>query len=102
MKKPEECNQIADIREAIDKIDQNIVDLIGVRAEYVQAAAEYKADVNSVKAPHRVREMLQKRRQWAADKSLDPDFVARIFSLMVDYFVNQELKEWSAGTKNED
>ena len=102
MKKPEECNNIGDIRDAIDTIDRNIVDLIGARAEYVQAAAEYKTDTESVKAPQRVREMLGKRRQWAATKSLDTEFIGRIFSLMVDHFVNQELRQWTANDKNKD
>ena len=101
MKKAEECRSIEEIREAIDTIDKNIVEFIGQRAAYVTAAAEFKTDTDSVKAPQRVREMLKKRRQWASGKSLDPEFVARLFALMVDYFVNQELKQWTSVDKGE-
>lgn len=72
MKKPDECQNMEEIREAIDKIDRNIISLITERAEYVYAAAKFKMDKTSVKADDRVKAMLQKRAEWAEEKNLNP------------------------------
>lgn len=38
MKTPEDCTGLADIREAIDRIDLDIVQALGRRMDYVKAA----------------------------------------------------------------
>ncbi len=83
-----------DIRAEIDSIDSQIVALIGERAGYVEAATQFKTDQNAVKAPDRVKRILEKRRQWATEANIDPDIIERIFSTLVDYFINKEMKSW--------
>ena len=96
MKKPEDCADLQDVREAIDTIDENIIDLIGQRAGYVQVATKFKTDTASVKAPDRVSQMLDQRKKWAKKNQLDLDFIETVFSTMVDYFINKEMKQWSS------
>ena len=40
MKKPENCENMNDIRSAIDEIDKDIVTKIALRAKYVSSAAK--------------------------------------------------------------
>ena len=100
MKKPEACGDLSEIRSAIDRIDMQLIDLISARAGYVKAAAKFKADTGAVKAPERVRKMLEERKQWAREHQLDPGFVEKIFTGMIDYFIDGELKQWSAENTN--
>jgi len=83
-----------DIREQIDAIDYEIISLISKRAGYVHKAAEFKTDETSVKAPDRVKKMLEKRKVWAEEKSISPEFIEKMYSDMVGYFINKEMQKW--------
>jgi len=88
------CQNMDDIRKEIDSIDYEIISLISKRAEYVNKAAQFKTNEASVKAPNRVKSMLAKRKQWAQEKGLNPLFIEKMYSDMVSYFINKEMKEF--------
>ncbi|WP_299407994.1 isochorismate lyase [Acaryochloris sp. IP29b_bin.148] len=88
------CRDMTDIRRAIDQIDAQVIELLGQRFEYVKAAAQFKADTQSVQAPERLKMMLQQRRQWAEAAGLDPDVVEKLYRDLVDYFIKSELAHW--------
>ena len=94
MLNPNDCQNMNDIREQIDSIDYEIISLISKRAGYVNKAAEFKTDEASVKAPDRVKSMIEKRKQWAKDKEIEPEFIENMFFHMVEYFINKEMKKW--------
>ena len=62
MKQPQDCQNIQDIREAIDSLDRDIINKFGKRFEYVKAAAKFKSNTGEVKAEERFKTMLQQRR----------------------------------------
>ena len=93
MKKPNECKNIHDIRNEIDGIDKEIISLIAQRAKYVSAAAKFNKDQQSVKAPDRVKEMLEKRAMWAEKKNLDPEIIKKIYTLLVQFFIKEEMNQ---------
>lgn len=90
MKSAAECTSLAEVRTAIDTLDRELLTLLGRRAAYVHAAARFKTDAASVRAPDRVQAMLEQRRAWALEEGLDPDVVAELFSLLVTYFIRRE------------
>jgi len=90
VKLPEECASLAEVRAAIDTLDRELLELLGRRAGYVHAAAHFKTDTASVRAPERVRAMLEQRRIWAAEEGLDPEMAAQLFTLLVEYFTRRE------------
>jgi isochorismate pyruvate lyase len=92
MKKPQECNDMADIRAEIDQIDRQIINLIGERFDYVKAAAKFKTTTASVKAPERFQAMLADRRDWAEVEGLNPDVIAKMYTDLVNYFIAEEMK----------
>ena len=83
-KRPEECSSIDDIRAEIDRLDRQIVALIGERAGYVQAAAKFKTSTAKVRAAERFEAMLRRRRSWAEEQGLDPDMVEELYRDMVN------------------
>jgi isochorismate pyruvate lyase len=93
MKSPAECASIEEVRAAIDTIDQEIVQALGLRFEYVKAITRFKKTEADVRAPARRAQVLADRRAWAAEVGLDPDVVEQIYVLLIDHFVAQELKE---------
>jgi isochorismate pyruvate lyase len=94
IKRPEECSSIDDIRAEIDRIDQQIVTLIGERAGYVQAAAKLKTSAADVRAAERLEAMLRQRRAWAEEQGLDPDMIEKLYRDMVNHFIRQEMAHW--------
>ena len=94
MKKPEECKSINDVREAIDQIDNEIILLLARRALYVYEAVKYKISVKTVRDEERQQKMLTKRKEWARLNNLNPDFIEGLYKYIVEFFVNEEIKEW--------
>ena len=96
MKRPNECRDMQDIRAEIDRIDREVIGLLGRRFQYVQAAAAFKTSVATVRAPERFQAMLERRRQWAEEEGLAPDAIEKMYRDLVNYFVEEELKTWKA------
>jgi len=96
LKKPNECQNMNDIREKIDRIDRNVISLISERAQYVNAASTFKKDKKAVKAPDRVKAILQKLAEWAKEKNNNCENIYRI-----GYFViSEEMSRWKKENKN--
>lgn len=97
-KEPAECSGMEDIRAEIDRLDKSIIALIGKRFQYVQAAAKFKTSESSVRAPERFKAMLQQRRLWAQEQGLSPDAIEKLYSHLVNHFIEEEMKRWRSGT----
>ncbi|HLK67053.1 MAG TPA: chorismate mutase family protein [Bryobacteraceae bacterium] len=90
MKTPTDCNSLADVRSAIDRVDEQMMALLGLRADYVRNAARFKASEAEVAAPDRLASMIETRRKWAEREKLDPDFVERLYRDLVAHFIELE------------
>jgi isochorismate pyruvate lyase len=97
LRPPEACESLEDVRGAIDGLDREILSLLGTRARYVAAAARFKTDPRGVRAPERQKAMLARRRDWAEEEGLDPDFVEGLYESIVSHFVGKELDHWQGG-----
>jgi isochorismate pyruvate lyase len=94
MKTPEECQDMQEIRKEIDQIDKNVIDLLGLRFNYVKAVAKFKKNELEVNAPDRLVTMLSHRRNWAKEKNLSPEVIEKMYRDLVNYFIDQELKHF--------
>jgi isochorismate pyruvate lyase len=86
------CNSIEEVRENINRIDREIVELISQRSRYVEQAAKFKKTTEDVKAPSRVEEVISKVRNLADENDIDPDIVEKIYRTMIACFIDYELK----------
>lgn len=94
-------SSIEDVREAIDEIDKDIINLLGKRLKYVEKASEYKKTEESVKAPDRVKKMLIQRKKWAYEKKLSMIFIEDLFKMITNYFIEKEKNKWIIKNKFE-
>ncbi|MBW4647223.1 MAG: isochorismate lyase [Kastovskya adunca ATA6-11-RM4] len=101
MKLPEECANMQDIRAEIDQLDRQIIAALGKRFAYVKAAAKFKISQTSVKAPERVKAMLQQRRLWAEAEGLNPDVIEQMYQNLVNYFLEEELQRWRSPSNSD-
>jgi isochorismate pyruvate lyase len=92
MKQPKECTSITDVRNEIDGIDQQIVELIGKRFQYVKEIIRFKKNEDDVLAKKRYDEVFQLRRQWAEQQGVNPDVIEEIYKTMVHHFIDEQMK----------
>jgi isochorismate pyruvate lyase len=93
---PENCTSMDDIRAEIDNMDKDIIAILGKRFKYVEAAAKFKTSKTSVRAPERFKLMLEKRRDWAVKEGLSPDAIEKMYSDLVNHFIQQEMNRWQS------
>lgn len=96
MKKAEECQNIEDIREAIDHIDHSIVKMIASRTAYVHKAAEFKKSEESVKDPDRVSRVINSKKELARTYGASPELIGKLYQMMIEFFVSEEMSEWKS------
>ncbi len=89
---------MTEIRAEIDRLDRQVVALIGQRFGYVKAASKFKSSATTVAAPERFEAMLTQRRAWATEEGLNADAIERMFRDLVTHFIEEELKHWEATT----
>ena len=99
MKTPEQCESMADIRAEIDRLDRQVVALLGQRFSYVKAASKFKTSETTVRAPERFQSMLQQRRTWAEEEELNPDAIEKMYQDLVNHFIDEEMKHWKKSRK---
>ena len=93
---PDECSDMNDIRSEIDHLDQAVIKLLGLRFKYVLAASKFKTSEISVRAPERFKSMLAKRREWAEAEGLSPDAIEKLYSDLVNHFIEEEMHQWKS------
>ena len=92
MKKPQECKSISEVREGIDLIDKQLIELIGKRYQFVKEIVKFKSNKEDVEAKPRYDEVLRVRREWAVQENLDPDVIETIYKTMIQYFIEEQLR----------
>ena len=95
MKSPEQCENMMDIRTEIDRLDRQVLALLGQRFAYVKAASKFKTSETTVRAPERLQAMLQQRRAWAEEEGLNADAIEKMYQGLVNHFIDEEMKHWN-------
>jgi len=88
------CNSLDEVRDEIDKVDEQIIRLIASRKDYVKQAANFKNTIDEIKADERVNDVLDKVRHQALSLSLSPNLVAEIYQRMIDDMVETEIAQF--------
>lgn len=91
MKFPDECRNIEEVRREIDGIDKEIIGLISKRRDFIQAIVKYKNNADEVYAADRYNAVIDERRKMAILHRLSPDIIEKIYRLMMDYFIEEQL-----------
>ena len=88
------CNSLDEVRENIDRIDNEIIRLIAERGTYVIQASQFKKDEDSVKDTSRVEKVIAKVREKAEEYGADSDMIEALYREMISRFVNMEMSEF--------
>jgi isochorismate pyruvate lyase len=96
----EKCNSMDEVREEIDRIDRELVDLICERFSYVDRAWQLKKAPADARVPWRVQQVIDKVKDRAAANKLPPELVEALWRQMIGWFIQYEEERLrQAGTK---
>jgi isochorismate pyruvate lyase len=84
LKKPEDCEDIGEIRDAIDEIDLEIIQLLAHRVQYVKEIVKFKVGDDGIIASERRDRVLEQRKKWAEEMGVDPSMMEDFFRLLIE------------------
>jgi len=87
-----QVDSLQEARNAIDRIDTEIIRLFGNRAKYVHQVVRFKKRPEDVRAPERYAQVMRQRREWAEAAGLNPDVLEEMYKLLVDNFIKEEIE----------
>jgi len=87
------CDDLAEVRENIDRLDRQIVALLAERGRYVKDAARFKRDAFQVSAPQRQQEVIDKVKALAEEKGAYPEVVEAAYRALIAGFIAREQQD---------
>lgn len=86
------CKTMAEVREAIDRIDREVVDLLAERQSYVENAGRIKPSRDLVRDQGRIDDVLSKTCTRATAKGASSDMIEATYRAMVEWFIAHEFE----------
>ncbi|ART63823.1 chorismate mutase [Kushneria marisflavi] len=91
MRDVQQCRDLSEVRQHIDRIDREIVATLAERGYYVHQAAGFKRNEQEVKAPQRVKQVIERVRTMAEEQQGDPGVVEQVYRAMIAAFIEAEM-----------
>ncbi len=88
-----EYTSMDEIRADIDKLDEKLVELVAQRGRCVKAAAKFKHNTQAVRAPERVKQVIDKVKTHARRAELPEEIIEKTYLAMIDAFIEYELMQ---------
>ncbi len=88
------CASLEEVRDEIDKIDDQILELIAKRKDMVKQAANFKHSVEEIKADDRIDHVIDRVRHRALVLGVSPNMVTDIYRQMIEDMVETEIAQF--------
>ncbi len=86
-----DCTDLSQVRIEIDRLDNDLVDLIAERFGYVERAWQIKLGLKQeASVPWRNQQVIDKVRARAVDKGVPPDLCEALWRQMIGWFIQYE------------
>jgi len=89
-----ECQDLDEVRDAIDAIDRRIIELLSERSGYIEQAARIKHSADEIEVPARVEEIVNNVRGLATEYGMSPDIAEDVYRVMVARFIEFEMQKY--------
>ena len=91
VRKAQDCADLSQVRIEIDRIDNDLVDLIAERFGYVERAWQIKLGLKQeASVPWRNQQVIDKVRARAEEKGVSPDLCEALWRQMIGWFIQYE------------
>lgn len=88
------CDTLEEARKEIDKVDEQIVELIAKRNAFIKQLAHFKDSVDEIKAEDRIAAVISRAREQAISLGLSPNLINDLYVRMIDAMVESEVAEF--------
>ena len=92
IKAPENCGSMAELRAAIDALDQQLVILLARRQAYIERAAVLKQDRGAVRDDARVEQVIAKVLAEAKEAGLAGSIAEPVWRTLIEQSIRHELE----------
>ena len=90
MIKPEQCQDMSEVRAGVDALDEQIVTLLGKRMRFMDAAARIKARRDEVRDERRKADVIAHVRSVAEQVQFPPEVAATLYEQLVEASIAYE------------
>ncbi|WP_136442882.1 chorismate mutase [Pacificoceanicola onchidii] len=88
---PAECPDMPTLRDQIDVLDRDLINLLKKRAGYIDRAVEIKSAVGlPANIPARVEDVVAKVKAAAQEQQLDSDLVETLWRKLIEWSIARE------------
>jgi len=100
--KPADCRNMTEVRHGVDRLDEEIVALLGERFRYMDAAARIKPSREAVRDEGRKAEVIGNVRRLALGAGVDPETAGALYERLVEASIAYEHVTFDALRAEED
>jgi isochorismate pyruvate lyase len=93
-KSPEDCTDMAEVRAGVDAVDAALIELLGQRFAYMDAAARIKTDRGAVRDEARKKEVIDNVVARATELGIPTSLVADFWDRLVEASIAYEFERW--------
>ena len=93
---PSDCRSMAEVRLGVDRLDEQIVALIGERFRYMEAAARIKQDRATVRDEARKAQVLDNVERNAASAGIPESAIRELYDRLVEASIAFEYDRFDA------
>lgn len=93
---PADCRTMAEVRHGVDRLDEEIVALLGERFRYMDAAARIKPSRDRVRDEARKAEVIANVKRAGLSAGVDPALLGSLYELLVEASIGHELARFDA------
>ncbi len=92
---------MVEVRDAVDRLDEELVTLLAERFRYIEAAARIKSSRDAVRDEGRKAEVIANARRHAAAAGAPAAVVGDLWERLVEASIAHELGRWDAMRVND-
>ena len=93
---PDQCEDMSHVRAEIDRLDEQLVDLIAQRFGYVDRAWKLKNNPEDAAVPWRIDDVIEKVGRRAAERGIPPQLAEALWRQMIGWFIEYEMENLAA------
>lgn len=94
IKAPPHCETMTEVREGVDEVDRQLVELLALRFGYMDAAARIKANKSDVRDEKRKAQVIDNAASLAEKYGLPRAIIAKLWDDLVEASIAHEDKKW--------
>ena len=94
IKAPPHCETMADVRQGVDEVDKQLVELLALRFGYMDAAARIKDNKSDVRDEKRKAQVIANAMDMAQKYGLPTENLSKIWDDLVEASIAYESDKW--------